>query len=58
MQSVYIIDTNVLRVWLNYYLLPGIPAFDRFWTRVEEMIKTGKIILVREVYRELELQIR
>jgi len=50
----YVFDTNSIRVIGNYY--PD--RFPSFWERFNECADQGKIVSVREVYRELDLQIR
>ena len=49
---VYVLDTNSIRVVGNYYP----ERFPSFWEKFNTFISTGKIISVREVYRELDFQ--
>lgn len=50
---VYLLDTNSIRVIGNYYP----ERFPSFWERFDAGVDQGKIISVREVYRELDFQI-
>ena len=51
---VYVLDTNSVRVIGNYY--PD--RFPSFWEKFDTSVDQGNIISVREVYRELDFQIR
>ena len=49
----YVFDTNSFRVLGNYY--PR--RFPTFWEKFNRTVSIGKIVSVREVRRELELQV-
>lgn len=49
---IYVVDTNTVRVWGNYY-----PAsFPSFWNHLEDLVTAGRLMSVREVYNELDAQ--
>jgi len=50
--SLYVFDTSSIRVFSNYY--PS--TFPAFWENLENCVNEGRILSVREAYRELELQ--
>lgn len=50
----YVLDTNSFSVLGNYYP----EQFPTFWGKFNQAVAVGKIISVREVYRELEFYIR
>ena len=52
MSALYVLDTNSIKVFGNYYP----ESFPSFWERLAELIAAGEIISVREVSRELEYQ--
>ena len=49
----YVFDTNSFRVLGNYYP----EQFPTFWETFNRAVAIGKIVSVREVRRELELQV-
>ena len=55
--AVYILDTCVIRE-LRYHFRAGIPAFDRMWEEIEEMISNSKIVFVKESFEELSGQLK
>jgi hypothetical protein len=46
----YIIDTNSFNVLENYYP----KRFPSFWRNIDELIRTGRLFSVREVFNELD----
>ena len=50
--SLYVFDTNSLRVFGNYY--PD--SFPTFWDQLDHLVTTGLLTSVREVRKELENQ--
>jgi hypothetical protein len=50
--SIYVFDTNSLRVFGNYYP----EHFPSFWDGIEELAAGGRLLSVKEVSKELELQ--
>ena len=48
----YVLDTSSIRVFANYY--PS--RFPGFWENLANYVAEGRIISVREVYNELDLQ--
>ena len=50
---VYVLDTNSIRVIGNYYP----ERFPSFWEKFDTSVENGKIISVKEVYRELDYQV-
>ncbi|WP_289301296.1 DUF4411 family protein [Sporofaciens musculi] len=53
--SIYVLDTCVIRELL-FHFRKDIPAFDRMWSRIDQMILSGEIVFVKESYSELEKQ--
>lgn len=53
--SIYVVDTCVMREML-FHFRREIPAFDRMWDKVDQMIESGEIVFVKESYSELERQ--
>lgn len=49
---VYVFDTNSLRVFGNYYP----ESFPSFWQELMHLVLAGRVVSVREVKKELELQ--
>lgn len=49
---VYLIDTSSIRCWSNYYP----EAFHSFWDDLATLVQHGRLLSVREVYRELQVQ--
>lgn len=50
----YVFDTNSFRVLENYYP----ERFPSFWINFNEVVDAGTVISVREVYNEVENQVR
>jgi hypothetical protein len=53
MKSAYIFDSSSIRVIGNYY--PD--HFPSFWVQFEQAVTNGEVRSVREVYKELSLQV-
>lgn len=51
--TVYILDTNSVRLLGNYY--PG--TFPTFWENLDALVGAGRLLSVREVFRELQTQL-
>jgi hypothetical protein len=49
---VYVLDTSSIRVFSSYYP----QAFPAFWAKLDVLVSAGKLMSVREVLRELEVQ--
>lgn len=49
----YVFDTNSLRILSNFFP----QRFPSFWTKFDKYVSEGKTISVREVLKELEIQI-
>lgn len=52
MTTIYVLDTNSLRVFGNYYP----ESFPSFWSEVDDLVAEGRLLSVREVSKELEYQ--
>ena len=52
MPTVYVLDTNSIRVFGNYYP----ESFPSFWTDIDTLIGAGMLLSCKEVKKELELQ--
>lgn len=50
----YVFDTNSFRVLENYYP----ERFPTFWDNFNEAVEAGTIVSVREIYTEMENQVR
>lgn len=50
---IYVFDTNSIRILRNYYP----QRFPTFWSYFDNAVNEGIVISVREVYKELELQV-
>jgi hypothetical protein len=48
----YLVDTNSFRVLGNYYP----ETFPSFWEQMEELVTAGRLLSVREVQKELQVQ--
>ncbi len=53
--SIYVVDTCVMRELL-FHFRKDIPAFDRMWNKIDQMILSKEIVFVKESYGELERQ--
>ncbi len=53
--SIYVVDTCVMRELL-FHFRKEIPAFDRMWNKIDQMILSKEIVFVKESYSELERQ--
>lgn len=49
----YVLDTSSIRSLSSYY--PDV--FPAVWARIDEAVASGKIISVREAFREIEVQV-
>lgn len=48
----YVLDTSSIRSFSSYY--PEV--FPAVWARIDDLVSKGKIVSVREAFREIEVQ--
>jgi hypothetical protein len=53
--TVYVADTCVIRELL-FHFDRSIPIMEAMWEKLERMIEKGKVVFVKESFRELDLQ--
>ncbi len=53
--KVYVVDTCAMRE-LIYHCRRGIPAYDRMWDMIDQLIIASEIVFVKESFSELERQ--